>query len=69
MKGKFVFSTQEVLEVARQAEEESLRKKSKKSVVRALTCVKNPRMEENVLDYVYIESEHDSDSSVEDVDE
>lgn len=69
LKGKFVFSTQEVLEVARQAEEEILRKKSEKSVRRPLTCVQIPRTKENALDYVYLESEPDSDSSVEDVDE
>jgi len=69
LKGKSVFSTQEVLEVARQAEEEGLKEKSKKSVGRALTCVQIPRMKENVLDYVRIESQPDSDGSVEDTDE
>ena len=40
----------------------------KKSVRRVLTCVQIPIIKENVLDYVYIKSKPNSDSSVEDVD-
>ena len=63
-----MFSTQEVLKVTRQAEEESLRTRSKKSIRQALIYVQIPKIEENILNYIYIESNSDSDSSIEVVD-
>ena len=57
-----------MLKIARQAKEESSRKRSKKSTTHALTSVQIPRIKESILDYVYIESNSDSDSSAEDVD-
>ena len=57
-----------MLKIAKQAEEGSLRKKLKKLAERALVSVQIPRMKKNVLNYVYIEAKHNSDSSAEDVD-
>ena len=56
LKGRFVFSTKEVLEIARQAEEESRGKKSKKSIGRAVISVQIPENKENILNYIYIDS-------------
>jgi len=59
LKGKFVFTTEEVLEIARQAEEEVEARKGRKRTRRPLISVQIPENKENILDYVYIDSESD----------
>ena len=57
LKGKFVFTTEEVLKIAKQAEEAVEAQKGQKSTKQQLISVQIPENKENILDYVYIDSE------------
>ena len=67
--GKFVFSTEEVLQIAKDAERVVNNKKGKNKTVSCSGIVRIPRIQENILDYVYIDSESDSNDVVEDADD
>jgi hypothetical protein len=59
LKGKFVFSTQEVLKIAREAEEVSAQKTSRKRRRKGPTAVEIEMDQENVLEHISGNSESD----------
>ena len=69
LSGRFVLSTEDVLQIAKEAEREAADKKGKKKTTPAEAYVQNLKMERNIFDYVHIDSECDSDVVAEDIDE
>ena len=59
LKGRFVFSTQEVLQIAREAEEASAQKTLGKRRCKGPTTVEIEMEQENVLEHISGDSEFD----------
>ena len=59
LKGRFVFTTEEVLQIAREAEEETAAKKGRRRPPKRSVSVEIEENEENVLEDVSSDSESD----------